>query len=300
MLVHVHWRTLAAILVVAAHAAANPVPPSASSAISAPPATAPASRPAAAATSPTRPRGSDTAALKPMTWTVEGQQRTGLVYIPADAAKTETPVVFAFHGHGGSARQASLSFRIHTLWPEAIVVYLEGLPTPGALTDPEGKKNGWQNREGVEGDRDLKFFDAALESIRKDCKVDAKRIYAMGHSNGGGFTYLLWRTRPDVFAAFAPSGAFTLQPRNLKPKPAMHIAGRNDELVDFGYQERTIEAIRKVDGCQEKGEEWAKDCVIYPSKTGTPVVTYIYDGTHKFPAEAPALIVKFFKEQAKS
>ena len=32
-------------------------------------------------------------------------------------------------------------------------------------------------------------------------KIDEKRVYATGHSNGGGFTYLLWTCRPDAFAA---------------------------------------------------------------------------------------------------
>lgn len=255
----------------------------------------PSGPPAAAEHSPA---GSDSA-LERRTWTVENQERTALVHIPPDAAKTETPVVFAFHGHGGSALQASLSFRMHTLWPDAIVVYMTGLPTPGVLTDPEGKRNGWQNREGLHGDRDLKFFDAVLATLKNEYKLDERRIYAMGHSNGGGFTYLLWQTRPDVFAAFAPSGAFTMQARSLKPKPAMHIAGKNDELVKFAFQERTIEAVRKVDGCAETGEEWAANCTLYPSKTGTPFVTFLYNGTHKYPAEAPALIVRFFKEHAK-
>lgn len=258
----------------------------------------PPSATAPAAKSPqTRPR--DLPALDQRSWTVEGVERTALLHIPPDAAKSETPVVFAFHGHGGSARQASLSFRMHTLWPEAIVIYMDGLPTPGALTDPEGKKNGWQNRTGLQDDRDLKFFDAVLASLRKDYKIDERRIYAMGHSNGGGFTYLLWQTRADVFAAFAPSGAFTLQARNLTPKPVMHIAGKNDELVKFEFQQRTIDAVKKVNGCVDTGEEWAKDCVMYASRPGTPVVTFIYDGTHKYPAEAPPLIVKFFKSQAK-
>ncbi len=256
------------------------------------------------ATKPDSPATTSSAAHAPsiqkhLDWTIDGVKREAIVLVPAAAATTPTPIVFAFHGHGGSARQASLSFHIHTVWPDAIVVYMQGLPTPGALTDPEGKKNGWQNREGLQGDRDLKFFDAVLESLRKEYKVDDRRIYAMGHSNGGGFTYLLWTARPDVFAAFAPSGAFTPQARNLKPKPAMHIAGKNDELVKFQYQERTIEAVKKVDGCQEKGEAWAKDCTLYPSKTGTPLITLIYDGGHQYPVEAPALIVKFFKEQAK-
>ena len=57
-----------------------------------------------------------------------------------------------------------------------------------------------------------------------------------------------------------------------------------------------MEAVRKVNGCDAEGKEWAKNCTLYPSKTGTPFVSFIHPGAHNFPAEAPALIVKFFKE----
>ena len=90
---------------------------------------------------------------------------------------------------------AAANFAYHELWPEAIAVYMQGLNTPGALTDPEGKKPGWQKTVGDQNDRDLKFFDAVLATLKKDYKVDEKRIYATGHSNGGGFTYLLWAAR---------------------------------------------------------------------------------------------------------
>lgn len=240
----------------------------------------------------------EAAALERRTWTVDQVERVALVHVPRDAGTKATPVVFAFHGHGGNARNASRMFRMHELWPEALVVYMEGLPTPGALTDPDGKLNGWQNREGQQNDRDLKFFDAVLATLRKDYKVDERRVYAMGHSNGGGFTYLLWLKRPDVFAAFAPSGAFSLEAKNLKPKPAMHIAGKNDDLVKFQYQERMMAGVRKINGCAEQGREWAKDCTLYESPGGTPLVTYIYDGTHKYPNEAPELVVRFLKGQA--
>ncbi len=55
----------------------------------------------------------------------------------------------------------------HKHWPEAIVVYMQGLNTPGALTDPDGKRPGWQKTFGDQGDRDLKFFDAVLATLRK-------------------------------------------------------------------------------------------------------------------------------------
>ena len=249
-------------------------------------------------------------ALKDLTrreWMVDGAAREGLLHVPAGAGTTPAPVVFAFHGHGGSMQRAAAMFDFHHAWPEAIVVYLQGLNTPGRLTDPEGKLPGWQSAAGAQGDRDLKFFDAVLASLKSDSnsKVDERRIYSTGHSNGGGFTYLLWSTRGDVFAAMAPSaaagpgGEWAKQMAALKPKPVLHLAGENDPLVKYEWQQRTMEALRKLNGCDEAGTEWAKGCTLYRSKTGTPVVTLIHPGAHNFQPEAPALFVKFFKEHAK-
>src|ERR1051325_749978 len=77
-------------------------------------------------------------------WTVDGVAREALVYVPSAARTNPTPVVFAFHGHGGSMLNAARTFSVHTRWPEAIVVYPQGLNTPGRLTDPDGRRPGWQ------------------------------------------------------------------------------------------------------------------------------------------------------------
>lgn len=241
-------------------------------------------------------------ALAAREWTVDGVVRKALVWVPAKAAPAAAPVVFAFHGHGGTMASAARSFGVHTLWPEAIVVYMQGLPTTG-ITDPEGKKPGWQKVPGDYGDRDLKFFDAVLAGLKKDFRVDAKRVFATGHSNGGAFTYLLWAERGEVLAALAPSASGPSREGigKLKPKPALHVAGEKDELVSFAMQQRVMTAVRTLNGCAATGEVWAKSGPItgthYPSKTGTPFVSLIYPGTHKYPAEAPALIVRFFQEQ---
>ena len=250
--------------------------------------------------------GAAEAALVTREWTVDGVARKALVQVPAPATQSSgagAPVVFAFHGHGGGMAQAARSFGVHTLWPEAVVVYMQGLPTKG-MTDPEGKLPGWQKSPGDYADRDLTFFDAVLATLKKEYKVDAKRVFSMGHSNGGQFTYLLWAMRGEGFAAMAPSAAAPGLGwyAKLKPKPALHVAGTNDELVKFPLQDRTMNAVRRLNGCAAEGEAWAKAGPItgtrYPSKTGTPFVSLVYPGTHKYPAEAPGLIVKFFKEQA--
>ena len=66
-------------------------------------------------------------------WKVDGVAREALVAAPASAKSESSPVVFVFHGHGGTMRNAAKQFHIHELWPEAIVVYPQGLNTPGAL-----------------------------------------------------------------------------------------------------------------------------------------------------------------------
>jgi polyhydroxybutyrate depolymerase len=235
--------------------------------------------------------------LKRVDFKVEGTARETLVYAPAAAKTTTTPLVFVFHGHGGNSRQVSRSFGIHRLWPEALVVYPQGLNTPGRLTDPEGKRPGWQHSVGAQDNRDLKFFDAMLARLKQDYKVDEKRIYCTGHSNGGAFTYLLWAERGNIFAAVAPSGSAAAQSLpKLKAKPCLHVAGEKDPLVKFVWQQATMNAVRKLNGCEADGKDWAKNCTSYPSKTGTPFVAFIHPGGHGFPAEAPLLMVKFFKE----
>lgn len=231
---------------------------------------------------------------------VDGISREALAYIPASAKEKPTPIVFVFHGHGGRAQNAARMFAMNRHWPEAISIYMQGLNTPGRLADKEGKAPGWQQFQGDHGDRDLKFFDAVLERLKKDYKMDSKRVFSTGHSNGGMFTYLLWAERGDVLAAVAPCAGMTVESvPKLKPKPVMHIAGEKDPVVKFQWQERTIEAVRKINGCEAEGKPWDKDCTLYPSKTGTPVIAYIHSGGHVVPAAAPELIVKFFKEVVK-
>ena len=76
---------------------------------------------------------------------IDFDSREALISVPEKAKTEPTPVVFGFHGHGGSMKNAARSFRYQELWPEAIVVYMQGLKTPGQLTDPEGLRAGRQS-----------------------------------------------------------------------------------------------------------------------------------------------------------
>ena len=70
------------------------------------------------------------------TWEIDGVARTALVYAPSAPSSNGAPLVLVFHGHGGTAGHAAWSFGLQKLWPEALVVYPQGLLTPGQITDP--------------------------------------------------------------------------------------------------------------------------------------------------------------------
>jgi polyhydroxybutyrate depolymerase len=231
-----------------------------------------------------------------MTWDVAGTKREALVYPPTPSPTSNSaPLVFVFHGHGGAPKNIARSMHLQDIWPEAIVVYPAGLPTVTKI-DPKGEKAGWQRAPGDYGDRDLKFFDAALASLRKKFTVDDHRIYAAGFSNGSLFTFLLMSQRPKEISAFAacagpPSSGVTLR----TPKPVFIIAGEKDPIVPISLQHLSITQARQLNGTGKASEGKVDGLTLYESDKGTPVQTLIHPGGHQIPPEAPKLIVEFFR-----
>lgn len=238
--------------------------------------------------------------LEKRTWQIGDTSREALVYIPKSTGQ-KRPLIFVFHGHGGRGEHPARKLAIHDLWPDALCIYPQGLPTPVPLLDPEGKLPGWQTAMGNQQDRDLLFFDEMLKTMVKDHEADENRIYSTGHSNGGYFTYVLCAARGDKLAAVAPIASmhdvkdFRLQ----KPKPVLHIAGKEDPIVKFRGQEWTMEQIRKLNGCDPMGQPAGELCTEYGSANGYPVVTYVHTGGHEIPSDAGQKIVDFFRKYPK-
>ena len=231
-----------------------------------------------------------------LNWTIEGVKREALVFAPANSQKRQRhPLVFAFHGHFGNMRNNARLMKVQTEWPEAIVVYPQGLPTPSAV-DPRGIGNGWQITAGQYSDRDLKLFDAMLATLKQNYSVDEHSVYAVGFSNGAIFSYLLWSERPKVLAAFGINAGRLAPPQQLTTsRPAVVIAGETDAILPFPLQQETIENVRQVDNATGKGQPCGQYCTLYQSTTHTPLVTYIHPGGHIYPTWASAQFVKFFK-----
>lgn len=237
-------------------------------------------------------------------WTVSGDRRTAFIRVPR-VTSVPLAVVFCWHGHGGRAAQAARRWGFEKVDTTSILVFPQGLPTVSPLVDREGRMSGWQTVVGERGDRDIQLFDSILGDLRREYSVDQHRIYSMGHSNGGAFSYLLWQARPRVLAAIgAVAGGLRGDVGPLPPLPVIHVAGEQDTLVKFSWQERTFAEVRRFNRCSETGRFWAKagvlNATVFPSNQGAPLVTAIHGGGHEYADGSSQLIARFFKEQRRA
>ena len=233
------------------------------------------------------------AAQQRMTWKVEKDTREALVYAPkAPAPGARLPLVLSFHGHGDDMENFQY-VDLQRVWPDAVIVYFQGLPSRDGA-------RGWQVTKGDYNDRDLKLVDAALASLEMKYAIDPDRIYATGFSNGAHFTYLLWAERPHVFAAFAPV-AGRIQPTEVpkQPHPLLHIGGSGDTQVAFADQKAAIVTAVGVNGVRGEESSCGAGCTVYGKNTPNPVMTWIHPGGHEYPRGTSERIVQFFHEHPK-
>ena len=234
----------------------------------------------------------------PMQWTIDGVQRNAIVFVPASTnGAAKRPLVFAFHGHGGNAQGTVQLMHIQTVWPQALVVYPQGLPSP-TPGDPSGTKPGWQFKVGDSGDRDLKLFDAMVATMKQRYLADPKRIYTTGFSNGGIFSYLLWAERPKTIAAVGEvAGSLDASETLTVPRAMLAVAGTHDTTNPYQGQVDSINLARQADNATGPGVPCGMGCTFYASAGGnkTPVKTFIHQGAHVYPPWASPQIVKFFK-----
>lgn len=86
----------------------------------------------------------------------------------------------------------------------------------------------------------------------------------------------------------------------VKPKPALIIAGEKDQLVPFALQRASLDAVIRLNGADRTGETWADSAVLHKSSKGLDVGAYLYSGDHTMPANAGALMARFFVDRAQA
>jgi polyhydroxybutyrate depolymerase len=229
---------------------------------------------------------------------VNGATRRALV-ITQEKRSEKSPLVFVFHGRTGTMFGAAERMAIHKYWPEATVVYPQGMWVEKGLFEGFGWVMPTLENEG----RDIAFFDRLLQRLFELYNINRERIYAMGHSNGGGFVQALWATRGEVFAAFAQSAAGAGRLGSITnrqtPKPILFIACERDEIVPIKNVQKCIDRALTTNHCR-KGKKIDRFTTMHKGENGADVGVRIYNGGHKFYQESLPLITDFFAKHKRA
>lgn len=247
------------------------------------------------------------------TLTIGEQKRTYLVHIPKSYdGKKPTPVVLALHGAGMNGSMMVWFSGLNKKSDDAgfIVVYPSGTGAGPFLTWNAGGLRG-KMAEGRADD--VAFIGKLLDDLGSVLKVDDRRIYACGMSNGGMMCYRLAAELSDRITAIAPvAGTIAIdESKPRRPVPVIHFHGAKDSIVPFEVAkgkapsflklkgvEDSIQTWVKLNGCEEQakvetiskaGDEMKVTRKIYASgKEGAEVVLVVIDeGGHTWPGQQP-------------
>lgn len=145
-----------------------------------------------------------------------GSERSYLLHVPPSYTGAEpTPLVVVFHGGGGSGEGMAKT----TGWSE--------------LADREGFLVAYPSDITGSG-----MVGRLLDDLGRGYRIDRRRIYAAGFSNGAIFLHRLATELQGRFAAFAPvSGTMEEGVRRVfyleRPAPVLIIHGTSDDAVPW-------------------------------------------------------------------
>lgn len=170
---------------------------------------------------------------------VEGKTRSVIIHVPAGISNP--PVAFFVHGAGGKGFwfQRETQADVTADREKFITVY------PSASSD--GEAGTWQDMQGTSN---FSFFFAVLDLLDARYKIDRKRIYMTGFSQGGFISYAAACHYSDVFAAIAPSSGHSPQTCALKrPVPVFMTFGAKEGPASFI---KDMDAWVKMNNCQSQ------------------------------------------------
>ncbi len=238
-------------------------------------------------------------AAQTMRTMVGGQVRTAMFYA-GNSRNQRVPLVFVFHGHGQNGRIARKLFGIEEAWPQAFVIYPDGIGGIPDEMDLKGEEPGWQKDPGQLGDRDLKFFDEMLSLVTGSYMIDTSRIYSVGFSNGGRMTYLLWSQRLGKLAATAVFSSQVITNdlyRGLAPLPAMVSSGLRDTRVKYNEAAASFRrVVEQNSNLIDRNGRSGRDVgiFVYPFQAGgAETVQWTHAGGHEPPQNPGPEIVNF-------
>lgn len=237
---------------------------------------------------------------------VDGLNRTFIVNLPPQYENDNSnfPLVIGLHGIGGNAMQFEKDYFFSRMADDAgfIAVYPNGVQSNGKLgirTWNAGTCCDYAMKENID---DVKFISGLIDKLVTDYRVDPKRVYVTGMSNGGMMAYRLASEIPNRVAAIAAvSGTmvFNAPATQIRSIPILHLHSLIDKIVPYdggrnalGYYFPPIDSVLTVwserNRCQSDIQIIDKPeykLSIWKNEFDVPVIVHYAtkDGGHSWP-----------------
>ncbi len=153
--------------------------------------------------------------------------------------KKPLPLILLIHGYGAGGLAQAAYFGISNLVDEKQVILI----APDGTFDSGGRRF-WNAVDtccdfGKKNPDDVKYLTGLVDEVMARYPVDKKRVYVIGHSNGGAMTMRLACDAPERFAAaFELAGPFWSDPESRcnpsSPLALRVVHGTEDEAVPYG------------------------------------------------------------------
>ncbi len=194
---------------------------------------------------------------------VAGGDRPVTVHLPPGYdGKTPAPLLILLHGYSVTSALQDAYMHLGTATDAHGMIYAH----PDGTTDAKGEPF-WNATDaccdfyGAKVD-DSAYLAGLVEEIAQKAAVDRKRVYFVGHSNGGFMSYRMACDHADVIAAIVSlAGATYADPSQCKPSEpvaVLEIHGTGDMtvsydggsfLVPYPSAPTTVSTWASYDGC---------------------------------------------------
>jgi polyhydroxybutyrate depolymerase len=172
---------------------------------------------------------------------------------PGDPA----PLVILLHGFGSSGSAEETYFALASRFDAAGILYA----TPDGTVDADGNRF-WDATPACcdvydAHPDDVGYLTALIDAIALEYPVDAKRVFFVGHSNGGFMSYRMACDRADRVTAIVSLAGATFFDASAcnpsRPVRALEIHGTDDTTIEYEGGVR----LDNYPGARATMETWA-------------------------------------------
>ena len=225
---------------------------------------------------------------------IDGITRTYLLYNPSQTVNT--PIIFLFHGNGGSADGIAGLTKVKAPYlPWFDIAKKEGLilVIPDGMIGPKNSQ-GWNDCRNdaprIPASDDIGFIATLLDTLKTSLRYDDHKVFMVGTSNGGHFVMRLAQDMPERITAFASivaSGpASSKCNTSAIPVSALFMNGTADPLVPYKGGITENGTVVSTDSSisywvKRNGTQINPTITQFPSNGNSTVISYHYqNGIH--------------------